>query len=150
MEMGSTNDARLGPLTREPTDADYARPVNDPSVALTLQDYLPRVLPAHWRLVERTPLHAFYRWGTMTTLVTLDREADGKRWLHVSCARPHRLPTWEELAEVKALFVSADRTALSILPPRTKHVNIHAYCLHLWCCLDGDVTPDFTRGLGTL
>jgi len=28
-------------------------------------------------------------------------------------------------------------------------VNDHPRCLHLWCCLDRDVVPDFRRG-GTI
>jgi hypothetical protein len=68
---------------------------------------------------------------------------DGKRWMHVSCSTPSRLPTWDELRLVKDTFIGRDRVALQVLPRAAEHVNIHPYVLHLWSCLDGDVTPDF-------
>jgi len=34
--------------------------------------------------------------------------------------------------------------------PRAKHVNIHPGVLHVWHCLDGDVTPDFTANGDTI
>jgi hypothetical protein len=36
------------------------------------------------------------------------------------------------------------------LPPKAKHVSIHPGVLHLWHCLDGDVTPDMTAGGETI
>ena len=37
-----------------------------------------------------------------------------------------------------------------VFPERKFHVNIHPFCLHLWCCLDGDGLPEFSHGLGTI
>jgi hypothetical protein len=74
-----------------------------------------------------------------------------KRWLHVSVShRGGRLPTWGEMCEIKTLFCGADSTAYQIHPPASKHVSIHDKCLHLWCCLDGAVTPDMTGGGETI
>jgi hypothetical protein len=74
----------------------------------------------------------------------------GQIWLHVSVSRRDRsLPTWEQLRLVKDRFIGQDRTALQVLPPEDKYVN-KAEVLHLWCCLDGDVTPDFTAGTGSI
>ena len=70
-------------------------------------------------------------------------EADGKRWMHVSCSTPTRLPTWDELRLVKDTFIGRDRPALQLLPRQSEYVNIHPHVLHLWSCLDGDPTPDF-------
>lgn len=70
-------------------------------------------------------------------------EYDGRRWMHVSCSRPNRLPSWEELRLVKDTFIGRDRNALQILPRQEEYVNIHPYVLHLWHCLDGDGLPDF-------
>jgi len=69
-------------------------------------------------------------------------EQDGRRWLHVSCSRATQLPSWQDLRDVKELFCGPERAA--------KHVNIHPHCLHLWCCLEGDVLPDFTQGGNTI
>lgn len=111
---------------------------------------LPRVLPADWALIGRGDDGGKWAKGVLSVVASVARELDGKLWLHVSCATPHRLPSWAELREVKDIFVGRDRTALQVLPRAEKHINVHNYCLHLWCCLDGDVTPDFTRGLRTI
>jgi hypothetical protein len=80
-------------------------------------------------------------------LSVADCYGDGKRWLHVSLARRDRMPSYEELAEVKEAFVGPRRQAVMVMPRRERHVNLHPYCLHLWCCLDtkGDGLPDFGR-----
>lgn len=68
---------------------------------------------------------------------------DGREWLHVSCSYSHRLPDWEDLKLVKRVFVGDNRTALQVFPPAREWVNIHPFCLHLWCCLDDEVVPAF-------
>lgn len=74
---------------------------------------------------------------------------DGRRWMHVSCSKPLELPSWDDLKLVKDTFIGRDRTALQVLPRAAEYVNIHPYVLHLYACLDGDVTPDF-RVEGTI
>ena len=43
-----------------------------------------------------------------------------------------RCPTWEEMCYVKDLFWNDDETVVQYHPPKTNHVNIHKYCLHMW------------------
>lgn len=74
------------------------------------------------------------------------RERDEKLWLHLSISHAKRLPTWHDLREAKDIFIGKDRVALQILPREAEYVNRHPNVLHLWCCLDGDVTPDFRTG----
>jgi len=115
------------------------------------RDLLPRVLPADWACVERGADGAkFQSDDRLTVIMSAAVEQDGKRWLHVSCSRPTRLPSWDDLRRVKDLFVGRERTALQVVPPASRHINIHPNCLHLWACLDGDVTPDFARGGDTI
>ncbi len=54
------------------------------------------------------------------------------------------------MCQVKTLFCGEERTAYQVHPPASKHVSIHDKCLHLWTCLDGPVTPDFTRSGDTI
>ena len=70
---------------------------------------------------------------------------DNKWWLHVSLSRRKYIPSYEDLADVKRVFVGDARQALQIFPRRERHVNIHPHCLHLWACLEpeGDGLPDF-------
>lgn len=107
----------------------------------------PRVLPYSWRLLTRTLDGAKYQHESLMTVITsVALELDGKVWLHVSLARRSRLPSWDDVVAVKNLFIGEDETALQVLPPRDRYINIHPHCLHLWHCLDGAVTPDFARG----
>lgn len=69
---------------------------------------------------------------------------DGKWWLHVSCAKQDSLPTWEDLKEVKQVFIGSDKKAIQVIPNEKEYVNIHPYCLHLFHC-DEDGLPDFVR-----
>lgn len=85
--------------------------------------------------------------GNLQVIESIGVELDGKRWQHVSVERNGaRTPSWDDLVLVKRLFAGHDTTMLQIVPPSMKHVSIHDRVLHLWRCLDGDVTPDFTRG----
>jgi len=66
-------------------------------------------------------------------------------WLHVSVSRRKYIPSYADLADVKATFIGPDRQAVQLFPRADRHVNLHEYCLHLWACLDpaGDGLPDF-------
>jgi hypothetical protein len=86
--------------------------------------------------------------GALMVIASGTTELDGRRWAHVSFSRPRRMPSYDDLALVKERFIGVERKAISVHPPRSEHVSIHAYCLHLWCCLDGDGLPDFrTMGM---
>ena len=113
---------------------------------------MPRVLLPEWRMIQAMidGVKLLNIITGMTVIASVAREQDGKRWFHVSCAHPERMPTWNELLAVKDQIIGRDKTALQVIPPRAKHVNIHPNCLHLWHCIDGDVTPDFTQGSGSL
>lgn len=86
---------------------------------------------------------------TLSVIVTGEVHRE-RRWLHVSLARPSRLPSWADVKEVKAAFIGDDLQAIQVLPKASEYVNRHPYCLHLWHCLDGDGLPDFTYGTGML
>lgn len=109
---------------------------------------LPRVLPVGWRRDALLEDGARYvdSITRMSIIVSGARELDGRRWVHVSVARPDRLPSWEDLVFAKELILGRETTALQVIPPRSRYVNQHPFCLHLWSCADGDVTPDFTHG----
>lgn len=116
-------------------------------------DFLPRVLPFGWRTLDRRLDGGAYlhEGRQLSVILSAAIEQDGKNWLHVSCAHPNRLPTWETLKEVKDLFIGRGRQAIQVLPSEKHYINIHPYCLHLFVCLDdADPVPDFTRQGETL
>jgi hypothetical protein len=113
-------------------------------------------VPAGWRLIETRADGNAYRLasgGHMTLIESIAREADGRRWHHVSIARPDRDPTWAEALAAKEALIG-DREAYLVAPPRSRYVNLHPHALHWFSCLDaapdGAVLPDFTRGSGSL
>jgi hypothetical protein len=75
---------------------------------------------------------------------------DDKEWLHLSMSHRRRMPTYDDLAYLKKHWAGDDRKCIMVFPPKSEHVNIHPYCLHLFCCLDGDPLPDFTFGTGSI
>jgi hypothetical protein len=79
-------------------------------------------------------------------VISESMESDNRRWLHVSCSRPNRIPTWQDVRRVKDAFVGKNRKAIQVLPCEAEYVNLHPFVLHLWCCLDGDPLPDFRKG----
>jgi len=86
----------------------------------------------------------------LIVIESVNKEQDGKLWKHVSLSRRSRLPSYEDMKLVKDKFIGEDKLAIQIFVPKSEHVNIHEYCLHLWCCLDENVLPDFTNGSGMI
>lgn len=101
-----------------------------------------------WRLFQTA--QDGQRWIHPTrrlSLIWSVEEHDGRLWLHVSIASPDRLPRWDELKAAKEWIAGTERYAYQVIPPRSRHVNIHANALHVYSPLDGDPPlPDFTAG----
>jgi hypothetical protein len=116
---------------------------------LALEEHLPRVLPATWR--RETDLYweaagqlsaSFRSRWDLVVLVSVDEMPGGHQWLHISMSMSNRLPTWNELKEVKNLFMG-DVLAVQVLPRKKDYVDAHKHTLHLWRCLNGPTLPGF-------
>lgn len=57
---------------------------------------------------------------------------DGDGWEHVSISLPDRCPLWKEMCALKDLFWDEDDVVMQLHPAKSEHVNVHAFCLHLW------------------
>lgn len=116
-------------------------------------DLIPRVLPYSWEKVADIPIEGqvyVSRWG-LRVIVTADFERDDRLWLHVSLSKKHKLPSWDDVREVKDLFIGKDRLAIQVLPPESEYVNCHPHTLHLWSCLEGPrIVPDFRQDNGLI
>ena len=53
-------------------------------------------------------------------------------WEHVSVSLRNRCPNWEEMCYIKSLFWDDEETVMQLHPPKSKWINNHPYCLHLW------------------
>jgi hypothetical protein len=60
-------------------------------------------------------------------------------WEHVSVSTAKRTPNWREMSFVKDLFWDEEECVLQFHPPRSRYVNCHPFCLHLWRPLDDHV-----------
>jgi len=116
-----------------------------------LAAHLPANLPPNWALERRSHDGAVYRSrGGLLVILSGAREEDGKRWLHLSVSRRERLPNWEDLKLVKEVFLGAESTALMVFAPKSQWISIHPFVHHLWVAVDGNVTPDFSCGAGSI
>jgi hypothetical protein len=135
--------ARLGGMSEEERAEWQAR-------GQLIAEWMPRVLPASWREDHKviSPKMAVYmhRRAPLVVLLSCTRYRDERRWLHASVSHENRLPNWEDLREVKDVFIGRDKRALQVLPAAEEYVNIHPRVLHLWHCVDGDGLPDFRVG----
>ena len=53
-------------------------------------------------------------------------------WEHVSVSLTNRPPNWEEMCFVKDLFWDHEEAVMQLHPPKSRWINNHNYCLHLW------------------
>jgi hypothetical protein len=64
--------------------------------------------------------------------------SDGEGWEHVSVhitdeKKQHdRLPTWDEMCEVKNMFWDKSDCIVQYHPADTEYINVHKHTLHLW------------------
>jgi hypothetical protein len=86
-----------------------------------------------------------YRYGACGVIVTKEY---GK-W-HISVSRPDRLPSWDEIRDVRYAIAPDDVTMAMILPPKSSYINIHPNCLHLWemAPSDFEIPPGIVDGRG--
>jgi hypothetical protein len=56
----------------------------------------------------------------------------GMDWDHVSVSLENRCPNWEEMCFIKSVFFDDEETVMELHVPRSKWINNHPYCLHLW------------------
>lgn len=56
----------------------------------------------------------------------------GGGWEHVSMDGRHRMPTWDEMCQLKDMFFTEDECCVQYHPPKSEYVNNIPYCLHIW------------------
>jgi hypothetical protein len=60
----------------------------------------------------------------------------------------NRPPNWEEMCFVKDLFWDTEEAVMQLHPPKSRWINNHNYCLHLWRPTNQEIPlpPDETVG----
>lgn len=56
----------------------------------------------------------------------------GGGWEHVSMDGKNRMPTWEEMCQLKDMFFTEEECCVQYHPPKSEYVNNIPYCLHIW------------------
>jgi len=109
-------------------------------------------LPPGWKVLDYSPVMSWYRsQDGLRVGLSVNKEQDGRLWLHASFSRDFRMPSYEDMKTVKRIFVGQDRVAYQVFPKAESHANAMQFCLHLFSLLDGsEALPDFTRNLGFL
>lgn len=108
--------------------------------------WLRRALPPDTGMVD---LGAYTRIETdadpLCAIVTVDlygEAVDGAgAWLHMSCSRARRMPTWDDLVLAREELGFGERIFVQLLPPVKYWLNIHNYCLHVFHRLDAETVP---------
>lgn len=109
------------------------------------EDCCPVVLPIDWSEIK-TMSGVYVRKDGLNVVLSVEmKKSDPRKWLHVSLSRQDRLPSWDDIKDVKDLFVGKDKTAAQIFPPKDEYINHNPNVLHLWCCLNKSIFPDFRR-----
>ena len=96
------------------------------------------------------------RFAHLFILCSEAKEDDGKWWRHASVSRRDRtMPTYDDTKTLKRICMP-DLVAYQLFMPADKHIDLAGKgnrpveVLHLWACLDGPVTPDFSSGTGSI
>ena len=56
----------------------------------------------------------------------------GIDWEHVSVSLRNRTPNWREMCFIKDLFWDEEESVMQLHPPKSRWVNNHQFCLHMW------------------
>lgn len=111
------------------------------------KEFIRETAPSGWRKIGTAADGAAYSGPHgLKMIFSVAYEDDGKRWAHLSISKAASLPTWDELNAARDAFLGPEALCFQVLAAKSKHINIHPFCLHLWHCLDGDPLPDFARG----
>ena len=108
-------------------------------------EWAPKKLPKGWELTSAGAHQGYRHRNGLLVLCTARTEIDGKRWVHLSCSRLERLPSWDDLTAIRNIFLGREALALQVVAPASEHFNYHPNCLHLWHCLDGRPVPEFRQ-----
>jgi len=105
----------------------------------TTKTYSGLPAPDGWHIVE--PWGDGLMWERLvgqriTVIEDITLKADGRKWLHVSVAKPNRkMPTYEDLHVARTLFIGEHRECYQVFPTKERYVNI-GNVLHLWACME--------------
>jgi len=89
------------------------------------------------------------------TLIVMASSGDASLaidWEHVSVSGDKHPPNWREMCFVKDLFWDEEETVMQLHPPKSRWINNHPRCLHLWRPKSQEIPlpPEITVGIKEL
>lgn len=101
--------------------------------------------PAVKIIKEAKDGYAYQTQNGLFVIQSIAVEDDKNTWMHTSFSRKSRMPTYDDMAMVKRLFIGDDQKAIMIFPDKAHHVNIHNFCLHFFTPLYHEPLPEFSK-----
>ena len=62
--------------------------------------------------------------------------SDGLGWEHVSVSTTGYTPTWSDMCKIKDIFWDPEDLVVQFHPRKSRYVNNHPFCLHMWRPID--------------
>jgi hypothetical protein len=105
------------------------------------------VLPNGWKEIEAPAIlqRAYMYKGELAVIISEENHMhySPKWYRHISLSRKNRVPSWDDVKEVKDLFAGPELKAIMVIPIKAQYININPYVLHIYCPLEFDPLPDF-------
>lgn len=81
----------------------------------------------------------FVKQRSFVVLAGIENTGDDGMMEHISVTPTNqkRCPTWDEMAAIKDMFFDSEEEAIQYFPKRSRYINIHEYCLHIWRPVNG-------------
>ena len=103
----------------------------------------------HWMpQTEKSGAFKVYVGGrSFNVLASVDNIGEDGPWEHISVTpcneKRDTCPTWEEMAAIKDMFFEPEDECIEYHPKRSRYVNLHSLCLHIWRPVDENLRyPD--------
>lgn len=73
------------------------------------------------------------------------RDEAGYEHVSISPVHKFRVPSWDDMCELKDIFFDDEEEVYQIHPPKSHYVNIQENCLHLWRPVNGKTLNDLAQ-----
>lgn len=83
-----------------------------------------------------------------TCFVVWGYNEDGYEHVSISPVKQSRIPSWDDMAQLKDIFFLDEEEAYQIMPKKSQYVNLMQNCLHLWRPTNGLRLDDLVERKG--
>ena len=73
------------------------------------------------------------------------RNEDGFEHVSISPTKVYKMPSWNDMAQLKDIFFYPEEEAYQIMPKKSQYVNLKNNCLHIWRPVNGLTLNDLVQ-----